>query len=99
MKKKEKKSLPDDFRLPTYREIPSVGLYLDQTSEYINEALNDNDEEFGMDRLISAWQAIAARQLEPDQAAQALLDETQAYVGDVQQSDDQTILVIGRATP
>ena len=28
------------FRLPTYREIPSVGLYLDQTSKYINECLS-----------------------------------------------------------
>ena len=27
------------YRLPTYQEIPSVGLYLDQTSKYINEAL------------------------------------------------------------
>ena len=28
------------FRMPTYREIPSVGLYLDQTSKYINECLS-----------------------------------------------------------
>ena len=27
------------FHLPTYKEIPAVGLYLDQTSKYINEAL------------------------------------------------------------
>ena len=30
-----------DFHLPTYTEIPSVGLYLDQTSKYINECLGD----------------------------------------------------------
>ncbi len=30
-----------DFSLPTYREIPAVGLYLDQTSKYINEVLQD----------------------------------------------------------
>ena len=30
-----------DFSLPTYREIPAVGLYLDQTSKYINEVLQE----------------------------------------------------------
>ena len=29
------------FNLPTYKEIPAVGLYLDQTSKYINECLQD----------------------------------------------------------
>ncbi len=45
MKKKEKRTYRlDDFHLPGYREIPSVGLYLDQTSKFINEALNDLPE-------------------------------------------------------
>lgn len=29
-----------DFHLPTYNEIPNVGLYLEQTSKYISEALS-----------------------------------------------------------
>lgn len=29
----------EQFRLPRYREIPDVGLYLDQTVKYINRAL------------------------------------------------------------
>ncbi len=33
-----------DLHLPAYREIPGVGLYLDQTSEYINDCLKDLDE-------------------------------------------------------
>ena len=37
---KEKRDAMESFRLPTYREIPSVGLYLDQTSKYINECLS-----------------------------------------------------------
>ena len=37
---KEKRNAMESFRLPTYREIPSVGLYLDQTSKYINECLS-----------------------------------------------------------
>lgn len=40
MKRKEKQKFETkEFHLPTYKEIPSVGLYLDQTSKYINEAL------------------------------------------------------------
>ena len=30
----------DDFRLPAYKEIPDVGLYLDQTSKYLDACLN-----------------------------------------------------------
>ena len=37
---KEKRNAMEAFRLPTYKEIPSVGLYLDQTSKYINECLS-----------------------------------------------------------
>lgn len=29
-----------EYQLPTYKEIPSVGLYLDQTSKYLNEVLS-----------------------------------------------------------
>ena len=37
----EKKQPYLDFHLPTYREIPAVGLYLDQVSKYINDCLKD----------------------------------------------------------
>ena len=36
---KERKEIISNYNLPTYREIPAVGLYLDQTSKYINECL------------------------------------------------------------
>ena len=39
MKKNEKENIVISYHLPTYKEIPAVGLYLDQTSKYINEAL------------------------------------------------------------
>ena len=29
-----------EFRLPAYKEIPDVGLYLDQTSKYLDSCLN-----------------------------------------------------------
>ena len=30
----------EHFHLPTYREIPTMGLYLEQTVKYINECLH-----------------------------------------------------------
>ncbi len=30
----------DEFRLPTYAEIPNVGLFLEQVSKYVNEILS-----------------------------------------------------------
>ena len=46
MKKKKEKETREirEFHLPTYQEIPGVGLYLDQTSKYITECLNDFDD-------------------------------------------------------
>ena len=41
-------SQPDilTFRLPHYAEVPSMGLYLEQTVKYINQCLTPLDEEF-----------------------------------------------------
>ena len=33
-----------EFNLPTYREIPNVGLYLDQVSKYINECFAEGPD-------------------------------------------------------
>lgn len=38
---KTNKNESQSFHLPAYTEIPSVGLYLDQTSKYINECLGE----------------------------------------------------------
>ena len=47
MKPKTKQIIADslrDFRLPRYREIPDVGLYLEQTAKYISEYLAPLEE-------------------------------------------------------
>lgn len=47
MKVKTKQIIADslrDFRLPRYREIPDVGLYLEQTARYISEYLAPLEE-------------------------------------------------------
>ena len=83
---------------PTQALELEPGMQLCIFTDGINEALNADGVEFGMDRLVKNWRAIAAKHLEPEKASQALLDVTQSFVGNVEQSDDQTILVIGRAS-
>lgn len=39
MNKKSKLQTPKDFKLPRYVELPTTGLYLEQTSQYINDIL------------------------------------------------------------
>ena len=34
----------EQFSLPTYKEIPNVGLYLDQVSKYINECFTEGPD-------------------------------------------------------
>ena len=56
MKKKEiRMNDADVFNLPTYKEIPSVGLYLDQTSKYINEVLLDLPDAMITNSMISNY--------------------------------------------
>ena len=56
MKKKEiRMNDTDVFNLPTYKEIPSVGLYLDQTSKYINEVLLDLPDAMITNSMISNY--------------------------------------------
>lgn len=56
MKKREiRMNDTDVFNLPTYKEIPSVGLYLDQTSKYINEVLLDLPDAMITNSMISNY--------------------------------------------
>lgn len=52
---KERKEAIKKFNLPTYREIPDVGLYLDQTSKYINDALGVLQENSITNSMISNY--------------------------------------------
>ena len=52
---KERKEAIKKFNLPTYKEIPDVGLYLDQTSKYINDALGVLEENSITNSMISNY--------------------------------------------
>lgn len=44
-----------DFRLPRYNEIPTVGLYLEQTAKYISEHLSPLEEDCLTSSMISNY--------------------------------------------
>ena len=47
--------MTEKFDLPTYKEIPAVGLYLDQTSKYINDVLKDLPDTVITNSMISNY--------------------------------------------
>ena len=58
MKEETKQRLTDcarEFRMPRYQEIPNVGLYLEQTSQYISDCLSPLLEEALTGSMISNY--------------------------------------------
>jgi sigma-B regulation protein RsbU (phosphoserine phosphatase) len=60
----------------------------------ITEALNADEEEFGLDRLEAA--ALASRHLSAPEIVRAIRDGVASFVGQTPQSDDLTLVVIKR---
>lgn len=62
----------------------------------ITEALSDDGEEFGLERL---HQLVAETDQHPGQVADVVVDSVREFVGDTAQFDDQTMLIIGLPAP
>ena len=60
-------------------------------SDGITEALNDLEEEYGLDRLLTIWRGL---DVTGEQAVQAILQDVEEFAGDMPQMDDQTLMVI-----
>jgi phosphoserine phosphatase RsbU/P len=60
-------------------------------SDGITEALNDLEEEYGLERLLSVWKDL---DVTGEQAVQAILNDVEEFTGDMPQMDDQTLMVI-----
>ena len=57
----------------------------------ITEALNDVDEEYGLERLLEIWRDV---DLQVEEVVQVILDDVEEFSGDMPQFDDQTLMVI-----
>jgi sigma-B regulation protein RsbU (phosphoserine phosphatase) len=60
----------------------------------MTDALNDREEFFGQERLKQAVQRYSSKP--PEEMKEALLAEVRQWIGQAQQFDDITLLVIGR---
>lgn len=85
---------PDQFsrRIETGRLMLSAGDWLIQYTDGINEAQNENQEEFGMERLAELLEQ--ARGLSPKELVQATLKQHDSFVGNAHQYDDITLLTM-----
>ncbi len=59
----------------------------------ITEALNQDHEEFGMERLQRLWDE---NDLPPEKMTKLIVSEVKRFAGDEPQADDQTMLIIAR---
>jgi len=73
----------------TFRPGMSLLLFTDG----ITEALNEEEAEFGLDRLEKIWDAAADS---PADAIDALLNAVDEFKGEAPQADDQTIVLVSR---
>ena len=61
-------------------------------SDGITEAVNDNEEEYGLERLKNTFQDSIRHGLESNKVIERILDEVEQFSSD--QTDDQTLILI-----
>ncbi len=71
--------------------LPEMSLLL--FTDGITEALDDNDEEYGLDRLINVWKAANH---DPEATTGHVLKSVQDFTKSQPQTDDQTLVVLSR---
>jgi sigma-B regulation protein RsbU (phosphoserine phosphatase) len=87
--------LPDELN-PAFDTLlfampPGTGLML--FTDGITDAVNDDGELFGLERLEQLW---TQQGLSPEQMSSRVLDEVRLFAGSQPQADDQTLLIIER---
>ncbi len=78
-----------DFETLSFCFLPGTSLML--FTDGITEALNNNEEEFGIERLQRIWDG---NDLPPQALADHIVAAVSSFAGDAPQFDDQTMMVI-----
>lgn len=78
-----------DFDIYSFSWQPDSSLLL--FTDGITEALNDEQEEFGLERLVNAW---GVQDISPEAAADGILEKVKEFTGATPQEDDQTLVVL-----
>ncbi|MCJ8329280.1 MAG: SpoIIE family protein phosphatase [Lentisphaeria bacterium] len=62
-------------------------------SDGLTEALDEDDDELGLEGLLELWKAMDRS---PEKATHGILAEVKNFAGDRQQEDDQTLIILHR---
>ena len=81
-----------DARLEEHRLKLTAGDWVVQYTDGVNEAHNDQQEEYGMERFMASL--MAGRQLTPEQLIERTLDDHSGFVQSAPQYDDITLLAV-----
>lgn len=85
--------LPSDFAsFDTFCLAFEQGMSFLVFSDGITEAVNDNEEEYGLERLKNTFQDSIRHGLESNKVIERILDEVEQFSSD--QTDDQTLILI-----
>ncbi len=85
------RDLVEGFDTFSFTFLPGMSLML--FTDGITEALNEDNDEFGLARLETLWRA---HDLPPAELTAKVLGEVNRFAGDAPQADDQTILIVSR---
>ncbi len=83
----------DDFEFEAFTTAFAPGESLTIFTDGFSEAMNDQRELYGMERLT---QQVAADSISVDELGRHLLDDVSRFVGDFPQSDDMCLACFGR---
>jgi len=83
--------LADDFDTLSFRVRPGTSALL--YTDGVVEATNEEDEEFGIDRLATLWAGASGG---PEDMAELVLNKVKEFAGEDPHADDLTLTVISR---
>lgn len=84
--------MADDFETLSFSFLPGMSLLL--FTDGITEALNANEEEFGIERLGEFFTDSCKNKLSPNESIEKILYEVDRFSEEKQQEDDQTLVLI-----
>lgn len=87
--------LPNDLGLvfETFSFVFDSGCSLLIYTDGVTEALNIDNEEFGLEKLLEIWESDHGT---PEQTIKSILEKVKEFSTEMPQTDDQTLLIVNR---
>jgi len=82
----------EDYDILSFLFLPKMSLLC--FTDGISEALNEQEDEFGLDRLIQVFHEAYPESGSPQEAVEKVLQAVDEFTGDYPRFDDQTMVII-----